>query len=267
MTQKRRPFHLFLIHQNLPNRQSTREKCGLNAGMGQFLKFRDDPKPKDFRRFSERENAIFKEIKTDYTTLVVNSEFVYGIGAAIVLPDYYRLKEDSALARKNLTHPYHLCAQTVLMEAGMQMDEHNARFGGDNTSFLQPIFDSHEDHAPRMKRAFAKFKEKNPVSSKYLLPPEYRTENDNRALQAADNLAYETRRYLLHRHFNSPLVPRVAMSRMLNAGSVLRLYKLDYRSMKLITENQSEDHIPFGPEEVSMGDISNNEVGVEPNDG
>lgn len=238
----------------------------LNAGQGQFKKYRDDPNARDWRPFSEREKSLFKEIKQNYTDLIVQSN-IYGVGACLVIPDYERLKAENHPRKKYLMHPYHQCAHLALMEAGMQMHEENLLAKPDDVLFLKPIFDSHEEHSKHMKHAFDVFREKNPTSSHFLMPPDYEDEITHRALQAADNLAYESHRYLLYRHFNNPLQPRIAMSRLLNAGRVLRLYKLDYDSLKMLIENQSEDHIPISPITVAFSEVAASDVGVQPNDG
>lgn len=236
----------------------------LEVGEGQFKKFRDNPLSESWMPFSEREKNLFRQIKTEYTNLIIESG-VYCLGACLVLPDYHRLRKDNRLARKNLLHPYFQCAQMVLMESGMQVAEANATWS-EETLFLKPIFDSHQKYEGRMKRAFGQFCAKNPNSSRYLHSPDYEDEKDHRALQAADNIAYEARRYLMHRQFNTPLVPRVSMSRLINSGSFLRLYKLDYRSLKIIAEGQSEDRIPVAPADVSLDEISKRQIGVIPND-
>ncbi len=239
----------------------------LEVGEGQFKKFRDDPLAKRWVAFSQREKELFRKIKTEYTDLIIKSG-VHCLGASIVLPDYYLLRRENRLAKKNLLHPYHQCAQLVLMEAGMQVAEYNdTTRPAEDTIFLQPIFDSHEKHEGRMKKAFAGFCAKNPNCSRYLHTPDYENEKDHRALQAADNIAYEARRYLMHRHFDTPLVPRVSMSRLLDSGAFLRLYKMDYRSLKIIAEGQSQDRIPITPADVQLTKISEREIGIEPNDG
>lgn len=190
----------------------------LNAGEGEFKKFRDDPNARGWKAFSPREKELLKQVKTEYTDLIVKADGIYGIGAALVLPDYYKLKQESALARKNLLPPYSTCAQLVLMEAGLQCSEVNANCAPGDEAWLYPIFDSHEDYAGRMRLAFGEFCRKNPICSKFLMPPDYQDEINHRALQAADSFAYEARRYLLHSHFNDPLAPRASMTRLLEAA-------------------------------------------------
>jgi hypothetical protein len=189
------------------------------------------------------------------------------IGATLVLPDFYRLKKENRLARKNLLPPYYMCAQTVLMEAGFQMVEANVSRSLGDTLFLKPIFDSHQRYEGRMKKGVAQFCTKNPSCSRYLNSPDYEDEKTHRALQAADNIAYESRRYLMYRHFSSTVMPRISMSRMLNSGAFLRLYKLDYRALKIIAEGQSVDKIPIAPADVNLSEISDRNIGTIPNDG
>ncbi len=76
----------------------------LNAGEGEFKKFRDNPNVKEWLPFSERKRN-FKEIKTDFTSVITNARDILGIGVALVLPDYYRLREENPLAKKKSAHP------------------------------------------------------------------------------------------------------------------------------------------------------------------
>lgn len=230
----------------------------LNAGEREFKKFRDDPNAKEWAPFSDREKEFFKGIKADFTSVITNARDILGIGVALVLPDYYRLREENPLAKKNLLTPYHLCAQTMLMEAGMMMYETNKELAPSSRALMKPVFDSHEQYSGRMKMAFDTFRVKNPNSSTYLLPPDYEDEKVYLTLQAADNLAYESRRYLLHRHFGTPSEPRRAMTELLNQGSVVRLYKLDYRSLKIIAESQTADRLPINPvQDINLTDMGN----------
>jgi hypothetical protein len=62
----------------------------LNAGTGQFAKFRDDPNKLDCT-FSDREKSIFKEIKIESINLFLEFDLLVGFGAVVILPDYYQL--------------------------------------------------------------------------------------------------------------------------------------------------------------------------------
>jgi hypothetical protein len=86
----------------------------LNGGVAQFAKYRDDPKSLD-AKFSEKEKQFFNQVKIDTIDVTVSFEMLIGIGAVLVLPDYYRLKEEYEKMGKLLLAPYHFCAQTVIL--------------------------------------------------------------------------------------------------------------------------------------------------------
>jgi hypothetical protein len=217
----------------------------LNAGTGQFQKFRDDPSIYSFRPFSPREKDKFKEIKTAFTDLIVNTGNLYGIGAAVILPDLERLQAEHEHAKK-LPRPYFLCAQLILVEAGNEMVEQNRIQRGDETCFLRPIFDEHEEFSGRAKQAWDGFCEKNPNSSKFLLPPHYESEKNYLTLQAADNLAFEVRKLVSMQRKNFP-TRREPLKRMVQTGNIIRTFKCDYDSLKMIADAQ----IGANPEEIA----------------
>jgi hypothetical protein len=206
----------------------------LNAGTGQFQKFRDDPSDYNWRPFSDREKGKFKEIKTAFTDLIVNAEALYGIGAAVILPDLERLQAEYPHAKK-LPSPYFMCAQLVLVEAGSEMMAQNQIKRGNETCFLRPIFDAHQDFSVRAKQAWDGFCEKNPNSSKFLLPPHYESSKSFLTLQAADNLAFEIRKLVSMQRKNL-LNPREPLKRMVQAGNVIRTFKVNYDALKMIVD-------------------------------
>jgi hypothetical protein len=55
-------------------------------------------------------------------------------------------------------------------------------------------------------------------------------------LQAADNLAFETRKLASMQRKNLP--PRQPMKRIVQSGNVIRIYKLDYGALKIIADAQ-----------------------------
>lgn len=216
----------------------------LNAGTGQFQKFRDNPHEHRWRPFSQREKDIFREIKTDFVDLILSfDKGLYGVGAAIVLPDLERLRSESEHARKVLAIPYFLCSQMCLVAAGLEMFEQNNGVSPSEQAFLRPIFHQHEEYGGRAKHAFNSFCGKNPVSAKYLLAPLYESDRDYLALQAADDFAFEVRKLLVAQENNWPS-RREPMKRLAQSGNVIRVYKLDYDALNMIAEGQSETLLP-----------------------
>lgn len=217
----------------------------LSAGTGQFQKFRDDPSEYNFRPFSQRELDQFKEINTAFTDVIVNAEALYGIGAAVILPDLERLQAEYPHANK-LPRPYFMCAQLVLVEAGNEMLRENRPPRGHETCFLRPIFDSHEEFSSRAKQAWDGFCEKNPNCSKFLLPPHYESDKDYLTLQAADLLAFEVRKLVFMQRRNMQK-RREPFKRMVQAGNIIRTFKVNYEALKLI----ADANIGSNPEEIA----------------
>lgn len=87
------------VHLDLAWRDKVLDKYGieyfkaseLNAGTGQFAKFRDDPSNVK-AKFSAREKAVFDEIKIASIDVILNFDMLLGIAAVVLLPDYYRIR-------------------------------------------------------------------------------------------------------------------------------------------------------------------------------
>jgi len=207
----------------------------LSAGTGQFQKFRDDPKDFNWRRFSSREKDLFTKIKTDFTDVIVrSSNGLYGVAAVVILPDLERLREEFDHA-KTLPKPYFLCANAVLVEAGVIMNEQNVGYQGHGLCWLRPIFDSHERYSGIAKVTWDTFCQKNPTSSKYLLEPHYEDDTEYLTLQAADNFAFEARKFIATQQKNIP--PRKSFRRLVDGNAVV-FYKFDYDSLKIVADAQ-----------------------------
>jgi hypothetical protein len=214
----------------------------IEFGFGEFAKHREnlarinDP-------LTDNEKSFIREIKTAFVSLICDCDEMIGIGAVLLLRDYELLRNESPHAAKVLPNPYVLCADFALLEAGIMVNEVNAFYP--YTTFLRPIFDSHKDFGPRFCASFNSFQRRNPICSRYLLPPHYEIEQKYRCLQAADCLAYEARRLLVRDEFEPHRNVRIAMSRL--SDQVGRMYKLDYDSLKTVAEAQTPDLIPIEP--------------------
>lgn len=217
----------------------------LNAGAGQFAKFRDNPNDLN-APFTPREKNLFNEIKIATIDLTVSFDLLIAIGAVCMLPDYYRLAEEYSRAGKTIPAPYFFCSQLMMMESGFLMHRLNTRLSASQQGLIRPVFDSHEQYSGRAKQMFDEFCRKNPISSNSLLPPHYEDEKDYRVLQAADNLAYECRRLLITTEYDRHIPERIAMTRL--KKMVYKIYKLNYDAMKGVMEAQSPEKMPFEAE-------------------
>jgi hypothetical protein len=210
----------------------------LNAGLGQFQKFRDTPDATEWRPFSKREKGVFLAIKTRFTDVIAGCRGLHGIGATVILPDYVRLLETYENAKNCVPLPYYLCQGMVLMHAGMMMQKTNETRHSDKV-FLRPIFDSHEQYSGQAKLGFDDFCAKNPRPAQYLLPLHYEREQDYLTLQAADNLAFEARKVLFNEENNPHLPQRVSMARIKEkSDSTVQIYRFDYKALKVFMDLQ-----------------------------
>ena len=239
------------VHLDLAWRDKILDKYGLeyfkaselNAGKGQFAKFRDNPTGELDAPFSAGEKKRLDEIKIASIDVIVNADLLIGIGAVLVLPDYRRLAEEYKGMGKTLLAPYFFCAQTMMMESGFIVQKINGTLRPSQYGLLRPVFDSHEQYSGRAKQMFDDFARKNPITSEFLLPPHYESDKDYLVLQAADNLAYECRRLLITQDFDTHIPERIAMKRL--KERVYKVYKLNYEGLRAICEAQQPDKIPF----------------------
>jgi hypothetical protein len=216
----------------------------LEYGVGQFSKFRDNPKDSN-ALFSEREKNLFRQIKTDSIDVIVSFDTLVGFGAVMMLPDYDRLLQEHKAIGKTLLAPYFFCSQVVLAEAGFIMKDISFGKPGQQQGRVKPVFDSHEQYSGRAKQSFDEWCRKNPETASFLLPPDYEDDREWIVLQVADNLAYESRRLLITEEYDRHLPERKAMTRL--KERIYRIYKLDYASMKLVLDSQEPDVLPIKP--------------------
>lgn len=216
----------------------------LNSGAGQFAKFRDDPTNVS-RPFSQREKDLFRKIKVESIDIFLEFPELWGVGVVMLLPDYYRLLEERKACGKTLPKPYFFCAQLVMMATGALIYAFNSIHRPEQKAIVRPVFDSQEQYSGRAKQMFDEFCRKNPFSSNYLLPPHYETEQKYVALQVADNVAYECRRLLITTEYDTHIPEREAMKRL--KQQMLRVYKLNYETMKMIIEGQRSDEVSVEP--------------------
>jgi hypothetical protein len=203
----------------------------LEYGVGEFRQYRDDPNNPN-APFSDREKTLFRTIKTQTVDLFLDAEFLVGFGAVVMLPDYQRLAAELKEQGLLLPGPYWFGAQIVYMEAGWIMNDLNKDDPPSEQGYVRPIYDAHEEYRKKAKQLFEEYREKNPEWSKWLLPPQYESDQDYIVLQVADNLIYEMRKLVIKDAFNEVRPERKAMTRL--KERVWKVYKLNYESMKAI---------------------------------
>jgi hypothetical protein len=205
----------------------------LEWGVGQFAKFRDNPNDLH-ARFSDREKNLFREIKTVTIDIFLEADLLWSFGAVVVLPDYYRLLEEFKSAGLVLPAPYYFCAQVVYMESGFIMDYQNEGRLRSESGCVSPVYDRQKEYQGSANQIFEEFREKNPLCSKWLLPPRYEDDQDYVVLQVADNLVYEMRRLVVGEEFNPHIPERKAMTRL--KERLWKVYKLNYEGLKKIMD-------------------------------
>jgi hypothetical protein len=225
----------------------------LSAGEGQFKQFRDDPSCQKWTKFSDREKAIFDEIKTAFTDAIIGVNGLTGIGAALILPDYENLIRNYAPSKNVLSRPYFVCSGQVLMEAGLRIARENESYRDGEKIWLRPVFDSHETYSGTMKEGFDWFGKNNPLSSQYMLPPYYEDDTRYLTLQAADNLAFEVRKIAIGVKNNSK-ASRKSITRLAETGNIGIIYMLDYDGLKLLVDNH-DPYFHLKPLSYTLADI------------
>ena len=222
----------------------------LSAGEGEFRQYRDDPNGKGFSQFSQKEKRKLEEIKTTFTDAIVTSDGITGIGAAVILPDYERIRRE--YPQTKLQNPYFFCANLAMMELGVCVCVENEGYKDHEKVWVRPVFDSHEEYSGRMKQGFDSFCLNNPISARYLLPPYYEDDLKYVSLQAADNLAFEIRKFAVGQREKRR--ERISLARLRGSGRIGRVYKLDYDSLKTILDAQDPDFV-LKPLTYTLADI------------
>ena len=220
------------------------------GGLEEFARFRDDPSDLS-RPLSQKEKDTLTQVKTEAIDVIVKQRDIYGVGTVLMLPDYTRIRNE--FAPKLLPVPYFLCGQLTLLAAGFMMKAWNDHVRPEQFCHLRVIFDSHEDYSGRAKEVFDSFKIKNPNAAACMLPPHYEDDLEYRGLQVADTLAYEARRLLVRTEYRKGLKGNRAWERL--REKVELVYKLDYRTLKMICERSAPESIPIKPA-ISKGVLS-----------
>jgi hypothetical protein len=215
----------------------------LEAGIGQFAKFRDKPKNASKDRFTEREREFFRCIKTEFVDLLSQQEGMIGISATVHMRQFKAFALDHPDLFRKLPTVYGLCAQLVMVDAGYLMNETQASNPPHLHGLLRPIFDSHKDYERLTVDTFDRFCKANPEASRLLLPPIFEDDKKYLCLQSADLFVYEVRRTISNYFFEPKRELRIAMKKLFPQAA--HSYVLDYEALKLIAEWQGfEQRIP-----------------------
>lgn len=224
----------------------------LDAGDGEFRQFRDDPEGDPKIRHSEKEKRTLIEIKTASIDVILSCEGLYGIGAAMMLQDCQRIKAEYPDVATFQQPPYYLCVNSVLVEAGVIVSVENRGRSDCDKGWIRPIFDSHEEYGPRIKEGYKFIRQKNPISLTHVLTPHYESELSYLGLQAADNLAFEIRKYASGLRENRGERVPLTMLR----PRIRKVYDLSYDALRIIAENQDPNFDPLAPAKYTLDDIT-----------
>jgi len=125
------------------------------------------------------------------------------------------------------------------------MDYQNEGRPRSESGCVSPVYDQQKEYQGSANQIFEEFREKNPLCSKWLLPPRYEDDQDYIVLQVADNLVYEMRRLVVGEEFNPHIPERKAMTRL--KERLWKVYKLNYEGLKKIMDRPANE-IPIKPE-------------------
>jgi hypothetical protein len=221
--------------------------------LGEFAQYRSCPSDlKSELKPRERDRLI--EIKTEFVDAICKQgDDLQGYGAVVIVDDFERVvSEDPEAKRIFLDKPYYVCFQLCLVAIAMPARNFNLQHTSkEDHVYIKPIFDSHEEYSHLAKTLFDKFTNANPRSAQVLLPPAYEDDKTVSALQVADTLAYEARKHLTQQIRKGDDYVRRPMQRL--RPFVYRIYRLDYRALKLIVARQDPDLIPISP--VRVGEL------------
>jgi hypothetical protein len=210
-------------------------------GLGEFAQYRDNPTNVK-ARLKQHEWEKLQLAKGQFIDAICkHADYIRGSGAVTSLKDFQRITSENAKAHALfMDHPYYVCLQATLSSATRTMFVENLRRSKENKLYVKPIFDSHEDFSEIARIAYDRFREKNTRAATILLPLNYEDDIDTPALQVADMLAYEVRKYLTNQG-RTPDRPMREQLQKLLATIKDRIYRLDYEALKMIVENQRDE--------------------------
>jgi hypothetical protein len=208
-------------------------------GLGQFAQYRDDPLNVK-ARLKTHEWEKLQAAYIDFGDAILeHSDYLIGGGATVPWSDFEKIIGESAKARTYLLdHPYYICLQATLHAATVNMVEENKSRSEDGRLYIKPVFDSHEEYAEIARIAYEKFTEKNKTAGTVLLPLRYDDDIDTPALQAADMLAYEGRKFSSNKARTPERDMREGLKRLLPV--VDKIKDLNYDILKLIIDHQRD---------------------------
>jgi hypothetical protein len=152
-----------------------------------------------------------KNLKADLVQLVNAHEDLGGFASAVLIEDYFKVRESSERAKEILGNsPYFLCFQSVLSHICTALDRLEA---SPNVSVAY-VFEEQEELSGRTKKLYDLFKKTNPQYAPRLGTLAYASKIRFVPLEIADNLAYETMKDILNRTFDPQRPRRIAMDKM-----------------------------------------------------
>lgn len=206
--------------------------------VGEFLKHRTDPEhPR--APMTQHDKDVARYIRTDFIDAICKSETaIFGVGNALIKADFEKIIGENEKALHLFgTDPYFVCLQVCLTRMVKKLRDDNGPIAGKH--WVKPIFDSHEKVSGMAKIVYDKFRQKNPDVSAVLLPLDYQSDIETPALQAADLLVYEVRKYLIGQQFdNRP--PRKSWERL--SPTIYAVDRLDYAQFARILELQGKQN-------------------------
>jgi Protein of unknown function (DUF3800) len=206
-------------------------------GLEQFAQYRDDPlDQKSALKVNEWE--VLQRAYTDFADVICkNKDRLIGVGATTIVKDFKRIiSEDSRAHALFMDKPYYVCMQAALHAPITKMHAENQRRNSAGKLYIKPIFDSNDEYSDIAKIAYEKFREKNARAAAILLPMTYESDVDTPALQAADMLAYEVRKFATNQGLYPEREMRLHMKRLITL--IDRVWKLDYDGLRFIIAQQ-----------------------------
>lgn len=165
------------------------------------------------RNFSHLSKEQRVCLKADLIELVNENENLGGFGAAVIMEDFYRVRDSSERARAVLgPEPYFLCFQMVLSGICKEFEAHDAG-PGMKTAL---VFEQQDEVSGRAMGLYDRFKRLNSSYAPRLGTLTYASRTRCVPLEMADNLAYETMKEILNRRYDPARPRRKAMERMIS---------------------------------------------------
>jgi hypothetical protein len=191
----------------------------------------------EFKDLSKEERI---QLKTDLIQIVGRSTNLGGFGAAVIIEDFYKVRESSDRAKEVLgPDPYFMCFQMLLTAVCVELEQQGATPG----MSVAYIFEEQEEFSGRAKGLYDRFKKINPEYAPRLGTVTYAPKQKFIPLEIADNLAYETMKEVLNNKFDPERPRRISMAKMIPK----------IRRVDLMGEVELKKLVLFGNTEKDLG--------------